>query len=204
MQQAQGENIIEHSLFYEREEFSCNRVIISLGLCQGGPHDLAKFRVPMIHRFMTSYHTEKSPFLIKYQYAIYYGKYLNIFISLFVESYHNIVHMIQGGSHDLANDITSGCRVAAMFWREAPRWTPDAIWFSRCFYPQANGIMYLECRDCWEGIWPAIEANVMIKQRRFSIVLTINIMQLRGISWRVLRCFRTSVVNVLWLLRPLI
>ena len=42
------------------------------------------------------------------------------------------------------------------------------------------------------------------KQRRFSIVLTINIMQPRGISWRVLRCFRTSVANVLWLLRPLI
>ena len=26
-------------------------------------------------------------------------------------------------------DITSGCRVAALFWREAQRWTPDAIWF---------------------------------------------------------------------------
>ena len=45
-------------------------------------------------------------------------------------------------------DITSGCRVAALFSREAQRWTPDAIWFSRCFYPQANGIMYLECREC--------------------------------------------------------
>ena len=44
-------------------------------------------------------------------------------------------------------DITSGCRVAALFSREAQRWTPDAIWFSRCFYPQANGIMYLECLE---------------------------------------------------------
>ena len=44
-------------------------------------------------------------------------------------------------------DITSGCRLAALFSREAQRWTPDAIWFSRCFYPQANGIMYLECRE---------------------------------------------------------
>ena len=34
---------------------------------------------------------QNSAFLIKYQYAIYYGKYLNIFLSLFVESYHNIV-----------------------------------------------------------------------------------------------------------------
>ena len=45
-------------------------------------------------------------------------------------------------------DITSGCRVAALFSREAQRWTPDAIWFPRYFYPQANGIMYLECREC--------------------------------------------------------
>ena len=45
-------------------------------------------------------------------------------------------------------DITSGCKVAALFWREAPRWTPDAIWFLRYFNPQANGIMYLECREC--------------------------------------------------------
>ena len=44
-------------------------------------------------------------------------------------------------------DITSGCRVAALFSREAQRWTPDAIWFSRYFNPQANGIMYLECRE---------------------------------------------------------
>ena len=44
-------------------------------------------------------------------------------------------------------DITSGCRVAALFSREAQRWTPDAIWFPRYFYPQANGIMYLECRE---------------------------------------------------------
>ena len=44
-------------------------------------------------------------------------------------------------------DITSGCRVAALFSREAPRWTPDAIWFSRYFYLQAYGIMYLECRE---------------------------------------------------------
>ena len=41
-------------------------------------------------------------------------------------------------------DITSGCRVAALFLREAPRWTPDAIWFPRYFYLQANRIMYLE------------------------------------------------------------
>ena len=45
-------------------------------------------------------------------------------------------------------DITSGCRLAALFSREAQRWTPDAIWFPRYFYPQANGIMYLECREC--------------------------------------------------------
>ena len=45
-------------------------------------------------------------------------------------------------------DITSGCRVAALLSREARRWTPDAIWFSRYFYPQANGIMYLEYREC--------------------------------------------------------
>ena len=97
---------------------------------------------------MTSHHTENSPFLIKYQYVIYYGKYLNIFISFFVESYHNIVYLIRGGGHDLANDITSGCKVAALFWREAPRWAPDAIWFLLYFYLQANGIMYLECREC--------------------------------------------------------
>ena len=36
------------------------------------------------------------------------------------------------------------------------------------------------------------------------LFLTINIMQLGGKSWRVLRCFKTSVVNVLRLLRPLI
>ena len=35
-------------------------------------------------------------------------------------------------------DITSGCKVAALFWREAPRWTPDAIWFLRYFNPQKN------------------------------------------------------------------
>ena len=52
-----------------------------------------------------------------------------------------------------------------------------------------------------EGMWPAFQANVMTKQGRFSIILTINVMQLRGMSWRVLRCFKTSVVNVL---RPLI
>ena len=45
-------------------------------------------------------------------------------------------------------DITSGCKVAALFSREAQKWTPDAIWFPRYFYPQANGIMYLECREC--------------------------------------------------------
>ena len=44
-------------------------------------------------------------------------------------------------------DITSGCKVAALFSREAQRWTPDAIWFPRYFYPQANAIMYLECRE---------------------------------------------------------
>ena len=45
-------------------------------------------------------------------------------------------------------DITSGCRVAALFSGKAQRWTPDAIWFPRHFYPQANGIMYLEWREC--------------------------------------------------------
>ena len=38
-------------------------------------------------------------------------------------------------------DITSGCKVckvAALFWREAPRWTPDAIWFLCYFNPQKN------------------------------------------------------------------
>ena len=44
----------------------------------------------------------------------------------------------------------------------------------------------------------------MTKERSFSIILTINIMQQRGMSWRVLRYFKTSVVNVLRLLRPLI
>ena len=44
-------------------------------------------------------------------------------------------------------DITSGCRVAALFSGKAQRWTPDTIWFPRYFYPQANGIMYLECRE---------------------------------------------------------
>ena len=59
----------------------------------------------------------------------------------------------QGGAHDLAKfrppiyDITSGCRVAALSSREVQRWMPDAIWFPRYFYPQANGIMYLECRE---------------------------------------------------------
>ena len=32
-------------------------------------------------------------------------------------------------------DITSGCRVSALFLREAPRWTSDAIWFLRYFNP---------------------------------------------------------------------
>ena len=38
-------------------------------------------------------------------------------------------------------DITSGCKVckvAALFWREAPRWTPDAIWFLCYFNSQKN------------------------------------------------------------------
>ena len=55
-----------------------------------------------------------------------------------------------------------------------------------------------------EKVYPAFQANVMTRQRRFSIILTINIMQLRGMSWRALRFFKTSVVNVLRLLRPLI
>ena len=75
---------------------SCMEVWLYPG---GGGDDLAKFRISMIHRFMTS-----------------------------------------------------GCRVAALFSREAQRWTPDAIWFLRYFNPQAKGIMYLECRECWEGI----------------------------------------------------
>ena len=45
-------------------------------------------------------------------------------------------------------DITSGFRVAALFSREAQRWTPSAIWFLRYFNPKANGIMYLEYREC--------------------------------------------------------
>ena len=45
-------------------------------------------------------------------------------------------------------NITSGFRVAALFSREAQRWTPYAIWFLRYFNQQANGIMYLECREC--------------------------------------------------------
>ena len=44
-------------------------------------------------------------------------------------------------------NITSGCTVAALFSREEQRWMPDAIWFPRYFYLQANGIMYLECRE---------------------------------------------------------
>ena len=57
-----------------------------------GGHDLAKFRVSMIHRFMTSHPVAES--------------------------------------------------------REAQRWTPDGTGFPRYFYLQANGIMYLECREC--------------------------------------------------------
>ena len=45
-------------------------------------------------------------------------------------------------------DITSGCKVAALFSRKALRWSADAIWFLRYFNQQANGIMYLECREC--------------------------------------------------------
>ena len=41
-------------------------------------------------------------------------------------------------------DITSSYRVC----REAPRWTPDAIWFRRYFHPQGNGIICLECPEC--------------------------------------------------------
>ena len=66
-------------------------------------------------------------------------------------------------------DITSDFEVAVLFWREATRWTPDAIWFLRYFSLQAYGTLYLECRECWEGIWLAFQANVMTKQRRFSI-----------------------------------
>ena len=40
-------------------------------------------------------------------------------------------------------DITSGYRVAALFCRETPKWTPDATWFPRYFHPQANGITYM-------------------------------------------------------------
>ena len=49
-------------------------------------------------------------------------------------------------------DIASDCRVAALFWREAPKWMPDAIWF--------------QYRECWEGKKPTFPANVMTKQRR--------------------------------------
>ena len=45
-------------------------------------------------------------------------------------------------------DITSGFRVAALFSREAQRWTPSAIWFLRYFNPKADRIMYLEYREC--------------------------------------------------------
>ena len=72
----------------------------------------------------------------------------------------------------------------------------DAICFLRYLNLETNGIIYLECRECWEGIWPAFQANVMTKQRRFSSILTTNIVQLREMSWRVLLCFKTSVVNV--------
>ena len=41
-------------------------------------------------------------------------------------------------------DITSGCKVAALFWREAPRWTSDAIWFLPYFNPHdSNSAWYL-------------------------------------------------------------
>ena len=45
-------------------------------------------------------------------------------------------------------DITFGCGVAALLSCEAQRLTPNAIWFPCYFYPQANGIMDLECREC--------------------------------------------------------
>ena len=31
-------------------------------------------------------------------------------------------------------DITSGCKDVALFWREAQRRTPDAIWFPRYIF----------------------------------------------------------------------
>ena len=55
---------------------------------------------------------------------------------------------VGGGEFVPINDIISECKVAALFWREAPRWTPDAIWFLRYFNPQAHRTLYLECRKC--------------------------------------------------------
>ena len=79
-----------------------------------------------------------------------------------------------GGERELCTDLpiydaTSDCEVAVLFWREAPRWTPGAVWFLRYYSLPAYGTLYLECRECWEGIWLAFQANVMTKQRRFSI-----------------------------------
>ena len=36
-------------------------------------------------------------------------------------------------------DITSGCKDATLFLREAQRWTPDAIWFPRYISPTGKG-----------------------------------------------------------------
>lgn len=80
---------------------------------------------------------------------------------------------------------------------EATRWTPrpDAICFLRYFQPQSNGILHLWYWGSWEEIWPVFQANVMTKQKRIGIILTINIMQLWGMSWRVLRSFKPCLYN---------
>ena len=97
-----------------------------------------------------------------------------------------------------------------MIHREARRWTPrpDASCFLRYFHPKSNGILHLWYWGCWEEIWPVFQANVMTKQKRISIVLTINIMQLWGMSWRVVRSFKTCLYNDIlisfWLFRRLL
>ena len=80
---------------------------------RGEGQHLAKFRIPMIHRFMTSH---------------------------------------------------PRCKVAALLWREAARWTPDTIWFFQYYHPHANGILYLEYWGCREDKWSAFQANIMAKQ----------------------------------------
>ena len=73
---------------------------------------------------------------------------------------------------------THPVNVYALFWREAQKWTLEAIWLSSLFwyfyFLQANGSRYLEYWGWWEAIWLA---NITTKQKRISIILTITLMR---------------------------